>query len=90
MVFKETIRISMMFRLFFFQQGTDTHTVLHIIDNNELKLDCKLKKNAISVKEIAIRYFPQIAPLVVTRCTNSSFNPLLVKLSQVFELRLYN
>ncbi len=27
----------------FFQQGNDTHTVLHIIDNIELKLDCKFK-----------------------------------------------
>ncbi len=32
----ETIRISI---VFCFQQGNDTHTVLHIIDNIELKLD---------------------------------------------------
>ncbi len=51
----------------FFQQGTNTHTVLHIIDNIELKLDFANLKIAnqiaiaISVKKIAIRYFPQIA-----------------------------
>ncbi len=43
MVFMETIRISVMvsivFLFVFFQQGNDTHTVLHIIDNIELKLD---------------------------------------------------
>ncbi len=41
MVFMETIRISVMVSivLFCFQQGNDTHTVLHIIDNIELKLD---------------------------------------------------
>ncbi len=39
MVFMETIRIAVVF----FQQGNDTHTVLHIIDNIELKLDCKFK-----------------------------------------------
>ncbi len=40
MVFMETIRISVMVSIvLFFQQGNDTHTVLHIIDNIELKLD---------------------------------------------------
>ncbi len=41
MVFMETIRISMMVSivLLFFQQGKDTHTFLHIIDNIERKLD---------------------------------------------------
>ncbi len=44
MFFMETIRISVWFLLFclFFQQGNDTHTVLHIIDNIELKLDLKI------------------------------------------------
>ncbi len=43
MFFMETIRISVMVSivLFVFQQGNDTHTVLHIIDNIELKLDLK-------------------------------------------------
>ncbi len=50
MVFMETIIISVMF---FFQQGNDTHTVLHIIDNIELKLDLENLKSqiAISVKK---------------------------------------
>ncbi len=70
MVFMETIIISVMVSivfLFFFQQGNDTHTVLHIIDNIELKLDFANVKIAnqiaiaISVKIIASRYFPQIA-----------------------------
>ncbi len=41
MVFMETIRIFVMVSIvcLFFQQGNDTHTVLHIIDNIELKLD---------------------------------------------------
>ncbi len=41
MVFMETIGISVMVSIFFFQQGNDTRTVLHIIDNIELKFDCK-------------------------------------------------
>ncbi len=42
MFFMETIRISVMVSIefyYYFQQGNDTHTVLHIIDNIELKLD---------------------------------------------------
>ncbi len=42
MVFMATIRISVMVSLvflFFFQQGNNIHTFLHIIDNIELKLD---------------------------------------------------
>ncbi len=51
--------------LFFFQQGNNTHTVLHI-DNIELKHDFANLKSQIKlqsqyVKKIAIRYFPQIA-----------------------------
>ncbi len=50
MVFMETIRISVMVSIVFFQQGNDTYTVLHIIDNIELKLDCKFKiANQISI-----------------------------------------
>ncbi len=55
------------FFVLFFQQSNDTHTVLHIIDNIELNLDFANLKIAnqiaiaISVKKIAIRYFPQIA-----------------------------
>ncbi len=67
MVFMETIRISVMvsivvFFTYFFQQGNDTRTVLHIIDNIELKLDFANLKSQIKlqyVKKIAIRYFPQ-------------------------------
>ncbi len=34
----------------FFQQGKDTHTALHTIDNIELKLDfAKLKSNQIAI-----------------------------------------
>ncbi len=63
----ETIRISVMvsivvFFFFFFQQGNDTRTVLHIIDNIELKLDFANLKSQIKsqyVKKISIRYFPQ-------------------------------
>ncbi len=53
MVFMETKRISVMVSIvFFFQLGNDTHTVLHIIDNIGLKLDCKVKiAIAISVKK---------------------------------------
>ncbi len=51
----------------FFQQGNDTHTFLHIIDNIELKLDfANLKSQShisVKIKTIAIRYFPQIAQL---------------------------
>ncbi len=60
----ETIRISVMVSIVFFQQGNDNHTVLHIIDNIELKLDCKVKNrksnhncNICPKKKIAIRYF---------------------------------
>ncbi len=65
MVFMETIRISVMVSIVvFFQQGNDTHTVLHIIDNIELKLIfANLKsqiKSQICQKKNAIRYFPQI------------------------------
>ncbi len=35
----ETVRISVNGFYVFFQQGNNTHTVLHIIDNIELKLD---------------------------------------------------
>ncbi len=63
----ETIGISVMGSLvFFFQQGNDIHTVLHI-DNIELKLDFANLKSQIKSqsqylsKKIAIRYFPQIA-----------------------------
>ncbi len=66
MVFMETIRISVMvsivFCIYFFQQGNDTRTVLHIIDNIELKLDFANLKSQIKsqyVKKIAIGYFPQ-------------------------------
>ncbi len=49
----------------FFQQGNDTYTVLHIIDNIKLKLyfaNLKLQiKSQYLSKKIAIRYFPQIA-----------------------------
>ncbi len=68
MFFMETIRISVMVSIvLFFQQGNDTRTVLHIIDNIELKLDFAHLKSQIKSqsqylsKKIAIRYFPQIA-----------------------------
>ncbi len=56
-----------MVSIYYFQQGNDTHTVLlHIIDNIELKFDCKVK-NRKSNRNIgkknnknAIRYFPHI------------------------------
>ncbi len=44
MVFMETIHISVMVSIAFFQQGNDTHTVLHIINNIELKLEFAKKK----------------------------------------------
>ncbi len=50
MVFMETIRISVMVSIVswgFFQQGNDTHTVLHIIDNIELKLEFAYLKSQI-------------------------------------------
>ncbi len=72
MFFLETIRISVMvsidfFFIDFFQQGNDTRTVMHIIDNIELKLDFANLKSQIKSqsqylsKKIAIRYFAQIA-----------------------------
>ncbi len=72
----ETIGISVMVSIvFFFQQGNDTHTVLHIIDNIELKLDfanvkSQIKSNRnICQNKIAIRYFPQIAqPYTAPSC----------------------
>ncbi len=57
----EAIRISVMVSIYFFQQGNDTHTVLlHIIDNIELKFDCKVKianQIAISVKKTLLDIF---------------------------------
>ncbi len=65
MVFMETIRTSVkVFIVFFFQQDNDTHTLLHIIDNIELKLDFANLKSQIKsqiCQKMAIRYFPQIA-----------------------------
>ncbi len=54
MVFMETIRVSVMVSIVFFSAGNDTQTVLHIIDNIELKLDYKCKianQITISVKK---------------------------------------
>ncbi len=43
MVFMETKNFCVVsIVLFVFQQGNDTYTVLHIIDNIELKLDLKI------------------------------------------------
>ncbi len=44
MFFMETIKISVMVSIAFFQQGNDTHNVLHIIDNIELMLEFAKKK----------------------------------------------
>ncbi len=49
MVFMETTGISVMVSIFF-QQGNDTRTVLHIIDNIELKFDCKKKITHLQIK----------------------------------------
>ncbi len=59
MVFMEAIRISVMFLLFFFQQGKDTRpALLYIIGNIELKLDCKVKiANQIAILQLDI--FPK-------------------------------
>ncbi len=52
MVFMEAIRISVMVSIVcFFQQGNDTHAVLHIIADTELKLDFANLKIAISIKK---------------------------------------
>ncbi len=56
-----------MVSMFFFQQGNDTHTVLHIIDNIELKLDFANLKSQIKSqsqylsKKSQFDIFPQIA-----------------------------
>ncbi len=47
----ETVSISVNGFYGFFQQGNDTHNVLHIIYNIELKLDFANLKIAISVKK---------------------------------------
>ncbi len=49
MVLKGTIRISVMVSIVFFQQSNDTHTVLHTIDNIELKFDFAKLKIAIAI-----------------------------------------
>ncbi len=63
----ETIRIFVMVSIvfLFFQQGNDTHTFLHIIDNIELKLDfVNLKLQIKSVIVISVKKNP-----------NSTFSP---------------
>ncbi len=64
MVFMETIRISVMVSivLLFFQQGKDTHTFLHIIDNIERKLDfanLKSQSQYLSKKKSQFDIFPK-------------------------------
>ncbi len=67
-----------MVSMFFFQQGNDTHTVLHIIDNIELKLDfanlkSQIKSQYLSKKKSQFDIFPQIAQ-PYTELTNNYIN----------------
>ncbi len=70
MFFMETIRISVMVSIvcFFFQQGNDTHTVLHIIDNIELKLDFENVKSQIKSQS---QYLSKISQLDIFHKSHS-------------------